>query len=70
MPTVSLTRNSDGTWTARVEDVVYHGTHEECLGWLYANGQPNLVIPGDDYIGLDGHAGRKAGAKKVCRKAK
>lgn len=38
-PAVELTRNDDGTWTARIFDVCLVGTRDECVEWLKANGE-------------------------------
>ena len=38
-PAVELRRNADGTWTARIFEVTYTGTRDECLAWLRANGE-------------------------------
>jgi hypothetical protein len=36
---VELTRNDDGTWTARIFSVCYTGTYEECVQWIRCNGE-------------------------------
>ena len=38
-PAVSLTRNDDGTWTATIFSQRYTGTYDECVDWLWANGE-------------------------------
>ena len=39
MKPVALTDNGDGTWTARIFRMTYHGSREGCVGWLWANGE-------------------------------
>jgi hypothetical protein len=39
MKAVALTRNPDGSWTARIFATEFTGTYEECVGWLRANGE-------------------------------
>jgi hypothetical protein len=39
MNPVELSRNNDGTWTARVFSQCFSGTYEECVRWLRMNGE-------------------------------
>lgn len=39
MRAVDLSRNADGTWTARIYGTSYTGTREACLAWLRAHGE-------------------------------
>lgn len=39
MPPVELTKNIDGSWTARIFSTRFTGTYEQCLTWLRANGE-------------------------------
>lgn len=39
MKAVDLWQNPDGTWTARIFDMTFTGTREECENWLYMNGE-------------------------------
>ena len=39
MKAVDLTRDPDGTWTARIFSAIFTGTRDECVAWLRANGE-------------------------------
>lgn len=39
MKPVSLSRNPDGTWTARIYSTTYSGSYAECVAWLRAHGE-------------------------------
>ena len=37
MKAVELTRNPDGTWTARIYSITFTGTYEACCEWIRGN---------------------------------
>ena len=39
MPSVTLTANPDGTWTATIFTTSRTGTYGECVAWLEAHGE-------------------------------
>ena len=36
---VEITRNADGSYTARIYSTTYTGTYEQCVAWLRAHGE-------------------------------
>jgi hypothetical protein len=44
---VDLVRNDDGTWTARIYSQTFRGTYEQCVQWLWWNGE-NAPLGGND----------------------
>jgi hypothetical protein len=39
MKSVELSRNADGTWTARIYSTAYTGSYQQCVDWLRNNGE-------------------------------